>query len=63
MKKKSTAQYPFVPLAFFKHKELIHQMLHTYPVLRLPDMQTTFCFCFPCYSQQTQIRQYMRALA
>jgi len=53
MKKKSTAQYPFVPLAFFKHEELIHQMLHIYPVLRLLDIRTTFCFCFASYSQET----------
>lgn len=46
---------PLFHLPFFKHKELIHQMLHIYPVLRLPDTPTTFCFCFPCYSQQTYI--------
>lgn len=37
---------------FFLHKELIHQKPHIYPVLRLPDIRRTFCFCSCRYSHQ-----------
>lgn len=53
IKKNQLLRIPLFHLLFFEKKELIHQMPHIYPVLGLPDIRRTFCFCSPSYSHQS----------